>query len=52
MIIVYPHYFSGAEAPGFGVRAMKSQGMLMDTSGLDCDAPDGPFICVKCGHKL
>jgi len=23
MIIVYPHYFSGAEVPGFGVRAAK-----------------------------
>jgi hypothetical protein len=25
---------------------------LMDTSGLDCDAPAGPFVCVKCGQKL
>ena len=23
MIVVYPHYFSGAEVPGFGVRAAK-----------------------------
>jgi hypothetical protein len=25
MVVVYPHYFSGAEVPGFGVRAAKLQ---------------------------
>jgi hypothetical protein len=24
----------------------------MDTSGLVCDAPNGPFNCVRCGHEL
>src|SRR5262249_28500772 len=25
MIVVYPHYFSGTEVPGFGVKAAKQQ---------------------------
>ncbi len=35
----------------FFVRNPTDDG-LMDTSGLDCDSPVGPFICVKCGHEL
>ena len=35
----------------FFVRNPTDDGEI-DTSGLDCDAPDGPFICVKCGHEL